>query len=49
MLQRDCIEAQSTEESDAEAFGSLLLRRLNGSSRTNRSPAIRSRLDEALG
>lgn len=48
MLQRDCGATQSLEESDAEAFGSLLLRRLN-SSRINRSPSVRSRIDEALG
>lgn len=47
MLQRDCGVTQSVEESEAEAFGGLLLRRL-GSSRINRSPAIRSRIDEAL-
>ncbi|MDH6284554.1 hypothetical protein [Prescottella agglutinans] len=49
MLQRDCTDARSEEEADAEAFGSLLLRRLKGSSLANRSPAVRSRLDEALG
>lgn len=49
MLQRECTEAQSTEEAEAEAFGSLLLKRLKGSSLANRSPAVRSRLDEALG
>ncbi|MFZ2177936.1 MAG: hypothetical protein WAW17_28715 [Rhodococcus sp. (in: high G+C Gram-positive bacteria)] len=49
MLQRDCTDTQSIEEADAEAFGSLLLRRLKGSSRTSHSPAVRSRLDEALG
>ncbi|MGW0022164.1 hypothetical protein ACWDUD_27955 [Rhodococcus sp. NPDC003382] len=49
MLQRECTDQRSAEEADAEAFGSLLLRRLKGSSLANRSPAIRSRLDEALG
>ncbi|AWK76416.1 hypothetical protein CBI38_33965 (plasmid) [Rhodococcus oxybenzonivorans] len=49
MLQRDCTDTRSTEEADAEAFASLLLRRLKGSSRTSHNPAVRSRLDEALG
>ncbi|WP_241665912.1 hypothetical protein [Prescottella subtropica] len=50
MLQRDCSdERRSDEEADAEAFGSLLLRRLRGTNGANGSPAVRSRLDEALG
>ena len=49
MLQRDCTDSRSPEETDAEAFGSLLLQRLKGSSLAQRSPSIRSRLDEALG
>lgn len=49
MLERDCTDERSQEEADAEAFGSLLLMRLKGSSLANRSPVIRSRLDEALG
>lgn len=49
MLQRDCDDTKSPEEADAEAFGNLLLHRLNGGSRINRSPGLRSRLDEAFG
>ncbi|PBC35804.1 hypothetical protein CJ178_30565 [Rhodococcus sp. ACPA4] len=48
MLRRDCTDTYSVEEADAEAFGSLLLRRLQDT-RGSGNPAIRSRLDEALG
>ncbi|WP_287483579.1 hypothetical protein [Rhodococcus sp. (in: high G+C Gram-positive bacteria)] len=49
MLQRDCDDTRSQEEADAEAFGNLLLRRLKSGRHINRSPGIRSRLDEAFG
>ncbi|MCZ9635075.1 hypothetical protein [Rhodococcus sp. BH5] len=49
MLERDCDNVRSPEEVDAEAFGNLLLRRLKGGRHVNRSPGIRSRLDEAFG
>lgn len=48
MLRRDCVDTVSTEEAEAEAFGSLLLRRLHVTRRAQ-NPSVRSRLDEALG
>lgn len=48
MLRRDCSDTHSVEEADAEAFGSLLIRRLQGTQGSD-NPSIRSRLDEALG
>ena len=49
MLERNCTHKQEQEEIDAEAFASLLLRRIYNSRTVNHSPIVRSRIDEALG